>query len=571
MKRTYFLLTVLLLLFSSNVNAHKKEYKNGDYYVGEWKKGVPNGHGKMIFANGDVYEGIWNFGVLENGKMTYKNPELKIEVKPKKAVHKVDKVTTSSNNDFYNLNYYRDVDFIEYSGAWNNNKPNGKGSAIHRDKSTYTGTWENGILLEGEKIFKDGTRYKGTFRTDKTFHIGVQEFANGIIISGEFANNFIVKGKILKANGEWYEGSFQDNGKFYNGKGEYRLDNTLYKGTWVSGTFSTGEVKGYISGTYFDGEMRDGNFYAGTVKGNIGENYFDGTFVDGKFHEGTCLAEIDSKKYSGEFTKGAFVKGECRSKDKIITIENYDYFGNAVYDIGNYTGYFDSALNKNGKGSLSFVQDSIIIEDALWSNDIIVSGKGSFVRDCKKYQLTIEDITDSDSCTVVISSNSNVIDSEKIERKKVDSVEFVEFIGELSIRKIKEASRIYAEKHLVGNIYATRVKASVLLTELLTSIMNITEGAYYVIALGFDDAEKASFVKAIGHNYSGTREDMILQSMAIESLAKDNVHILDEFIIEDDILKLKDYEFTIKSKNEIEYRGITLKKLSADELERLLY
>ena len=571
MKRTYLLMTVLLLLFSSSVDARKKEYKNGDYYVGEWKKGLPNGLGKMVFANGDVYEGVWNFGVFEKGKMTYKHPELTIGVKPKKAVHKVDRITNSSKNDFYNLNYYRDTDFIEYNGLWNNNKPNGEGCAIHRDKSIYTGTWENGILIEGKKILKNGAEYNGTFRTDKTFHIGEHKFTNGMIARGEFVNNIIRKGKILKPNGEWYEGDFCENAKFYNGEGEYQIDNTYYKGTWLNGTFSTGKVKGNISGTYFDGEMRNSDFYTGTIKGNIGDNYFDGTFVDGKFYEGTCVAEIDGKKYSGEFTKGVFVKGECRSKDRITTIENYDYFGNAVYDMGNYTGYFDSALNKHGKGSLSFIQDSITIEDALWRNDTIVSGKGSFVRGNKKYQLTIEDITDSDSCRIVISLNTNVIDSEKIDRKKVDSIEFVEFISELSIRKIKEASRIYAEKHLVGNLYATKVKASVLLTEFVTSIMNITEGAYYIIAVGFDDSEKATFIKAIGHDYSGTREDMILQSMAIESLTKDNIHIEEEFIIEDGILKLKEYEFTIKSKNEIEYSGITLKKMSINEFENLLY
>jgi hypothetical protein len=34
-------------------------YKNGDYYVGEWKDNKKHGLGKL-FKNNKIYEGRWN-------------------------------------------------------------------------------------------------------------------------------------------------------------------------------------------------------------------------------------------------------------------------------------------------------------------------------------------------------------------------------------------------------------------------------------------------------------------------------------------------------------------------------
>ena len=74
MQKILFLLPLILaLLVSGTVEAKKKKYPNGDYYEGEWKKGQPDGFGKMIYANGNVYEGNWENGLPNGeGKMTYK-------------------------------------------------------------------------------------------------------------------------------------------------------------------------------------------------------------------------------------------------------------------------------------------------------------------------------------------------------------------------------------------------------------------------------------------------------------------------------------------------------------------
>ena len=72
MNKIIFVLPLLLaLLVSVNADAKKKKYPNGNYYEGEWKKGQPNGFGKMIYANGNTYEGYWENGLPNGeGKMT---------------------------------------------------------------------------------------------------------------------------------------------------------------------------------------------------------------------------------------------------------------------------------------------------------------------------------------------------------------------------------------------------------------------------------------------------------------------------------------------------------------------
>lgn len=38
-------------------------YKNGKYYIGNWKEGYEEGKGTMIYNNGDIYEGLFEKGI----------------------------------------------------------------------------------------------------------------------------------------------------------------------------------------------------------------------------------------------------------------------------------------------------------------------------------------------------------------------------------------------------------------------------------------------------------------------------------------------------------------------------
>jgi len=115
---------------------NRKEYPNGDVYVGEWKDGRKNGKGIMTYANGDTYDGNWVDGNKEGQG-----------------------VSTSYMG--------RRV----YTGSWSNNQKNGEGTMTSRageydgiDVTTYKGIWVNDNLPTGEIYYGEGDRKSDTYK-----------------------------------------------------------------------------------------------------------------------------------------------------------------------------------------------------------------------------------------------------------------------------------------------------------------------------------------------------------------------------------------------------------------------
>merc|ERR1711991_945252 len=76
-------------------------------YEGNYKDGLKNGYGKMVFPSGDVYEGMWVDNKM-HGEGTY---------------------TYKSSGDIY-------------SGAWEDSKKHGAGRyEFGADFSIFNGTW----------------------------------------------------------------------------------------------------------------------------------------------------------------------------------------------------------------------------------------------------------------------------------------------------------------------------------------------------------------------------------------------------------------------------------------------
>ena len=74
MKKFLFLRIISGIFCSADMFAKDKtkKYKNGDVYVGEIVKGMPEGKGTMTYANGNVYTGNWHKGDPDGqGTMTY--------------------------------------------------------------------------------------------------------------------------------------------------------------------------------------------------------------------------------------------------------------------------------------------------------------------------------------------------------------------------------------------------------------------------------------------------------------------------------------------------------------------
>lgn len=202
MNRLIYILPLLLaLLVSVNADAKKKKYPNGDYYEGEWKKGQPNGKGKMVYANGDVYEGEWVLGTKKNGKMVYAN----------------------------------------------GNK--------------FEGYWENNFFLKkGVMTYANGDVYDGSYQFG-SMKFGKMTYANGDVFFGDFKKDAKYSGQLRCSNGEFYDGKWE-NGVFKSGS--YQFGGITYKGTWDKNKFEGAVQKGNLS-LKFNGILFKDKSLSGTI------------------------------------------------------------------------------------------------------------------------------------------------------------------------------------------------------------------------------------------------------------------------------------------------------------------
>ncbi len=97
----------------------------GEKYIGNFKNNEFNGSGIYYYKNGDVYEGNFDYGE-KKGKGKYKRN-----------------------------------DNVEFELIWENNYPNGKGSATY-DNNKIKGLWRNGNFLGNMEILKGNiNNFKG--------------------------------------------------------------------------------------------------------------------------------------------------------------------------------------------------------------------------------------------------------------------------------------------------------------------------------------------------------------------------------------------------------------------------
>jgi len=212
MKRFLFLLPLFFaLLIPNTVDAKKKKYPNGDYYEGEWKKGKPNGMGKMIYADGRIYEGNWKKGKANGyGVMKYSNGGIydgmwvdnmkmgrgKLERANGERFEgewKEDKLYKGKGNGYMDSNFY--------DGEWINGAFQGKCklkfSNTTEGEQTFDGTIdENGIMEGTVKWANDIATYKGSLKNNKREGYGTLSFSKGnITIEGQWKADDIIQGE----------------------------------------------------------------------------------------------------------------------------------------------------------------------------------------------------------------------------------------------------------------------------------------------------------------------------------------------------------------------------------------
>ena len=204
---------------------------------------------------------------------------------------------------------------------------------------THNGDYYNGEYIKGKKegqgsiIYKNGTKYEGSFKND--FHDGYGKLIqlDGEIFEGEWKKGKINgKGMRIHSNGSKYIGSYINN--IRNGQGHLILIN----GESYNGNFINGKANGL--GTF---KFKNGNIYYGEFKDNL---------IMGK---GTLTLK-NGDKYIGIFNNG-YLNGKGT------------YINNNTGE--KYVGNFE-ANKKNGEGKLYDINDNLI-KEGIWENGIYIN------------------------------------------------------------------------------------------------------------------------------------------------------------------------------------------------------
>ncbi|MCT4618989.1 MAG: stalk domain-containing protein [Marinisporobacter sp.] len=124
----------------------------------------------------------------------------------------------------------------KYIGKFNNNQKHGEGTLIYINRDCYTGNWkEDKKSDQGTMKYANGNQYEGQWLNDQPNGKGIKTWANGDHYEGKMKDGLRHgQGTMVYANGDRYEGSWEED-KFY-GKGTMKYANKdQYEGAWKAG------------------------------------------------------------------------------------------------------------------------------------------------------------------------------------------------------------------------------------------------------------------------------------------------------------------------------------------------
>lgn len=342
MRRILFLLIISCLFCNTDIIAKDKtkKYKNGDVYAGEIVKGMPEGKGTMTYANGDVYTGNWHNGNPDGqGTMTY-------------------------------------VGNSTYSGHWREGKKQGMGTFKYQNGDVFTGEWQSNERSEGTLTIA-GTNcvYEGSFDC-----FGNGKFTQGAIMKDNYIGR-VIQGEI--------DMLVHPNGTEL--KGEIEFDGESFEIIKAEGTYILDSLR------VFKGSMRDGRLYDGeiTITPNQGnkELVYKEHYNSGRINVKTWI--VPSELSVGKYARAVFRIDE--GHDFPNGIEYYDDDDTEHRQFCKYTGTFAKAgesVVKHGHGK--FEGWHWLTIEGEWENDVLVSGKGSYVQ----RQLTVATVNGKAKLTV---------------------------------------------------------------------------------------------------------------------------------------------------------------------------
>ncbi len=309
-----------------------------DMYQGDFKNGMPNGKGKMIYSS-CIHEGIFVDGKLNGaGKSTLSSGEIL------EGVFVNGKLNGEGKRTFSNGEVHEGVfvdSILNGIGEIIFSDANIRSAVLYSNKESIEGVFVNGKLNgEGKRIFHDGEVHEGNF---------VDSILNGIGKITLRGRNLMVGNHSVEYYMESREGVFVDG--LLNGEGKVFIYDIIskpfkiYDGIFVNGKLTNGKLKIFekVKEGAFVGDLLNGNGKISYINEVSKENMQvkEGFFVDDLLNgEGKITCS------DGSLVEGMFVD-DFLNGFGYICLKNGNYkkgmFKNGSLDgVGEEVSYHDN-------------------------------------------------------------------------------------------------------------------------------------------------------------------------------------------------------------------------------------
>jgi hypothetical protein len=220
----------------------------------------------------------------------------------------------------------------------------------------------------GEKIFKNGIKQKGYWKSGEMCGWGMILDAYGTIFMGPFFDGKGVTGlgeKFSLRKKAYYKGEFMDGEK--SGKGEEDSNEGYFVGNYYHDKKNgKGKMKYKLSGDEYEGDYKNDLFDGqGHYIWKMTGQQYTGDYKAGMMH-GKGLFEYSE----GEYYKGDFVNGKKEGEGELHMGNGRSYIGPFVNGRPNGIGIFDNGINfkgevefAEGKMDINFIKKKYIDKD----------------------------------------------------------------------------------------------------------------------------------------------------------------------------------------------------------------
>ena len=342
------------------VTTYKRTYSNGDVYNGPLVNDKPTPDGRLTLASGDVYVGEYdaNESPFGNGKISYTNGDsyegFVVDGKPHGSG-----TYTFADGDvyvgdfkkglFHGYGKYYINNRIHYKGYWKKDYKSGEGRIFYENGRQLVGFFikdkcygyatlfyaegsdydklEGYFFADkpvwGTEYRKDGMVYKGFFKNGMREGRGTVTFSDGYTIKGHFDDDKVVNSKkstTVYPNGESYEGTYTEDGKFLHGKYTYS-NGESYDGDWKDEKYH-----GYGTFRFKNGGKHVGEYANGVRHGQGTEYMPSGDKCVGTWKNDKRYGKHDYHWANGEVCYGGTYHADGTSSGAVTRTDGSTYY-----------------------------------------------------------------------------------------------------------------------------------------------------------------------------------------------------------------------------------------------------